>query len=132
MSKKVVLIVVTLGLLVTYLGLLANARWGDSTAPDILLEQPFEQVGPTTRLVLRIKDEETGLRDVSVRIVHNLETYVLAEHAFPSEGTFSPAGGKEHEFTVDLVPYENPALPRRQGQAQLIITARDYSWRNWF
>ncbi|MDR4494659.1 MAG: M23 family metallopeptidase [Nitrospirales bacterium] len=132
MSKKVVLIVITLGLIVTYLGLLANARWGDSTAPEILLEHPFEQVGPTTRLVLRIKDEETGLRDVSVRIVHNLETFVLQEQTFPSEGTFSPAGGKEREFTMDLVPYENSTLPRRQGQAQLIVTARDYSWRNWF
>ena len=132
MSKKVLLIVIALGLIVTYLGLLANARWGDSTAPEILLEQPFEQVGPTTRLVLRIKDQETGLRDLSVRIVHNLETFVLKDQSFPSEGPFSPAGGKEHEYSLDLVPYDNPELPRRQGQAQLIVTARDYSWRNWF
>ncbi len=132
MSKKAIFIVLVLGLIVTYLGLLGNARWGDSTPPEIILEQPFERVGPSTRLVLRIQDGETGLQDLSVRIFHNLETFVLAEHTFPSEGLLSATGGTEQTFTLDLAPYENPALPRKQGQARLIVTARDYSWRNWF
>ena len=132
MSKKGLFIVILLGLMVIYLGLLAHARWGDSTAPKILLEQPFEQVGPTTRLVITVKDDQMGLRDLSVRIVHNLEPFVLLDRGFPSEGALSARGGTEREFTLDLVPYENSELPRRQGQARLIVTARDYSWRNWF
>ena len=76
MSKKFLLIVISLGLVATYVGLIGNARWGDSTAPEISLEQPFELVGPTTPLIIRIQDNETGLRDVSIRIIHNLETYV--------------------------------------------------------
>ena len=131
-SKKFLLIVISLGLVATYVGLIGNARWGDSTAPEISLEQPFELVGPTTPLVIRIQDNETGLRDVSIRIIHNLETFVLADEAFPSEGWLSVAGGKDHEFTFEVIPYANPDLPRRQGQAQLIVTARDYSWRNLF
>jgi Peptidase family M23 len=130
-SKKVLLFVI-FALIAVYLGLIGNARWGDSTAPDITLEQPFEQVGPTTPLVLRIQDKGTGLRDVSIRIIHNMETFTLADHAFPSDGWLSVSGGKEHEFTMNEIPYANPDLPRRQGQAQLIVTARDYSWRNWF
>ncbi len=132
MSKKVLLIVITLGLIATYLGLIGNARWGDSAPPEISLEQPFELVGPTTPLVVRIQDNGTGLRDVSIRIIHNLETYVLADQAFPSEGWLSVAGGKEHEFHFENIPYASSELPRRQGQAQLIVTARDYSWRNLF
>lgn len=132
MSKKVLLIVISLGLIATYLGLIGNARWGDSTPPEIFLEQPFALVGPTTPLVVRIQDHGTGLRDVSIRIIHNLETYVLADQTFPSEGWLSVEGGKEHEFYFENIPYANSELPRRQGQAQLIVTARDYSWRNLF
>ncbi|MDH5562390.1 MAG: M23 family metallopeptidase [Nitrospirota bacterium] len=132
MSKKVLLIVIFFGLIATYLGLLGNARWGDSTPPEISLEQPFELVGPTTPLVVRIHDTETGLRDVSIRIIHNLETFVLTDQDFPSEGWLTVAGGTEHEFTFTTIPYANPELPRRQGQAQIIITSRDYSWRNLF
>ncbi len=131
-SKKVLLIIVSFSLLILYIGLIGNARWGDSSPPEISLEQPFEKVGPTTPLVLRIQDSETGLRDVSVRLIHNMETFVLADHSFPSEGWLSASGGKEHEFTFNIVPYADSALPRRQGEAQLMVTARDYSWRNWF
>ena len=132
MSKKVLLIVIILGLIATYLGLVGNARWGDSTPPEISLEQPFELVGPTTPLVVRIQDHETGLRDISIRVIHNLETYVLADQAFPSEGWLSIEGGKEREFHFESIPYASSDLPRRKGQAELIITARDYSWRNLF
>ena len=132
MSKKVLLIVIILGLIATYLGLIGNTRWGDATPPEISLEQPFESVGPTTPLVVRIQDPETGLRDISIRIIHNLETYVLADQGFPSEGWLSITGGKEHEFTFESIPYGGSELPRRKGQAQLIVTARDYSWRNLF
>ncbi len=132
MSKKVLLIVLIFGLIATYLGIIGSARWGDSSPPDISLEQPFEKVGPTTPLVVSIRDNDTGLRDVSIRIIHNLETYLLAEEMFPSEGWLSVDGGKEHEFTFERIPYASSELPRKQGQAQLIITARDYSWRNLF
>ncbi len=132
MSKKVLLILLSFGLIALYLGLIGYARWGDAQPPEIALEQPFELVGPTTPLIVRIQDTGTGLRDVSIRIIHNLETFVLTEKTFPSEGMFSFAGGKEHEFSVDLIPYASSDLPRRQGQAKLIISARDYSWRNLF
>ena len=132
MSKKVLLIVISLGLIATYLGLVGNARWGDSTPPEISLEQPFELVGPTTPLVVRIHDNGTGLRDISIRIIHNLETFVLADQVFPSEGWLSVDGGKEHTFNFESIPYADSDLPRRQGQAQVIVTARDYSWRNLF
>ncbi|MDR4485663.1 MAG: hypothetical protein R3B95_21140 [Nitrospirales bacterium] len=76
------LFVIVLALIAIYLGLIGNARWGDSTAPEISLEQPFELVGPTTPLVLRIHDDGTGLRDISVRIIHNMETFSLADQSF--------------------------------------------------
>jgi murein DD-endopeptidase MepM/ murein hydrolase activator NlpD len=83
-------------------------------------------------LVLQIEDNETGLQNISVRIIHNLQTYLIAEHSFPSHGVLSPDGGKQHSFELDMVPYADPALSRKLGEAKLIVTARDYSWRNLF
>ena len=82
--------------------------------------------------MVRIHDKGTGLRDISIRIIHNLETFVLADQVFPSEGWLSVDDGKEHTFNFEGIPYADSDLPRRQGQAQVIVTARDYSWRNLF
>ncbi len=133
MSKKILL--TTVGITAVfgiYVGLVGSSRWGDVTPPTISLEQPFEVVGPTTPLIVQLQDEETGLRDISARIIHNRETFVLLEKTFPSEGVLSRAGGTERTFKFDTVPYSGQELPRKPGQAQLIITARDYSWRNLF
>ena len=107
-------------------------RWGDVTPPTIVLIQAFDQVGPSTPLVVHIEDTETGLRNVSVRLIHNLEPFVIAEETFPSHGLFSPDGGTRQVFDLNVIPYADPSIPRRQGEVQLVVTARDYSWRNLF
>ena len=132
MSKKFFLILITVGFFATYLFFVGLARWGDTTPPEIVLTQPFDAVGPTTPLVLHIADTETGLRNISVRIVHNFETFVLDEQSFPSHGFLSLDGGKRREFDLEVVPYAGSTLPRKHGEAKLIVTARDYSWRNLF
>jgi len=102
------------------------------TPPTIELVQPFDRVGPSTPLVVHIEDTETGLRNVSVRIIHNLEPFVIAEETFSSHGLFSPDGGTRRTFDLKVIPYADLSLPRKQGEVQLMITARDYSWRNLF
>lgn len=132
MSKKFFVILVLIGFFATYLLLVGLARWGDTTPPEIVLSKPFTEVGPTTPLILHISDTGTGLRNLSVRIVHNLETYTLTEESFPSHGILSLDGGNRKEFDLEMVPYSDKNLPRKQGETKLIVTARDYSWRNLF
>ena len=132
MSKKSFVILIGIGFLATYFLFVGVARWGDSTPPEIVLAKPFSEAGPTTPLVLHFSDTDTGLRNISVRIVHNLETFTLAEETFPSHGFLSLDGGKKKEFDLEIVPYEDSTLPRRKGETKLIVTALDYSWRNFF
>ena len=132
MSKKFFVLLILIGFLTTYLIFVGLTRWGDSTPPKIVLEKPFTQAGPTTPLILHISDAETGLRDFSVRIIHNLQTYTLAEESFPSHGFFSLDGGKTREYGLEMVPYADTSLPRKKGETKLIVTVRDYSWRNFF
>lgn len=114
----------------TYVVVVGLTRWGDVTPPEIVITTPFDEVGPTTPLSLRITDPGTGLRSISVQIVHNLKTYVITEQAFASQGLLSAEGGTRHEFELTVTPYEEETIPRKPGEAKLIITARDHSWRN--
>ncbi len=132
MSKKILVILLAIALVSTYIVVVGLTRWGDITAPEIVITQPFEQVGPTTPLSIQISDPDTGLRHVSVRITHNLKTYVLAEQSFISHGLLSAEGGKRRNYELTIAPYSDDTIPRKPGDAKLIITARDYSWRNLF
>ena len=132
MSKKILVILAAIVLIGTYLVVVGLSRWGDITPPEVVITQPFDQVGPSTPLSIRISDPDTGLRNISVRIVHNLETYVLAEQTFASHGMLSAEGGKRREYELTVTPYEDATIPKKQGEAKLLITARDYSWRNLF
>ncbi|GJL51219.1 MAG: peptidase M24 [Nitrospirales bacterium] len=130
MSKKFLVILVALVLMTTYLVIVGLSRWGDITPPEILITQPFDQVGPSTPLSIRISDPDTGLRHISIRIVHNLKTYVLDKQSFSSHGLLSAEGGTRHDYELTVTPYEDETIPRKPGDAKLVITARDYSWRN--
>lgn len=132
MSKAFLFIAGTVALLLIYLGIVGTARWGDVDPPTITLRQPFDRVGPSTPLALHIEDVGTGLHHISVRIVHNRETFTLAEETLPSNGPLSPEGGTRQSYDLEIVPYADPALPRKHGEAKLIVVARDYSWRNLF
>ncbi|RMH05588.1 MAG: M23 family metallopeptidase [Nitrospirae bacterium] len=132
MLTKSILLGVGLTSVAVYLGLVGFLRLSDTTPPRITLETPFTRVGPSTPLALSIEDQETGLRDVSIRIMQNMETFSLVTRQFPSHGPFSLQAGREHTFHIELTPFATETIPRRRGPATLIVTARDYSWRGFF
>ena len=132
MNKKIVFYLLALAIVAAYLALVGSIRWGDDTPPTITLEHPLVLVGPTTPLKIHIEDEGTGLQEISVRLVQNLENFTLAEERFPSHGALSLEGGTQHSYDLDIIPFGDDRLPKRRGVASLIITARDYSWRGFF
>ncbi len=131
MSKTVLLILTAIALVTTYIVVVGMSRWGDVTSPEIVFNQPFEQVGPSTPLSIRITDPGTGIRKVSVRIIHNLKTYTLAEETFSSHGLLSAEGGTKKDYELDVIPYADFPIPKKKGEAKLLITTHDYSWRNF-
>ena len=132
MNKKIVFYVIALAIVAAYVALVASIRWSDATPPRISLAQPFEMVGPSTPLSILIEDDGTGLQEISIRLVQNLESYTLAEERFPSHGALSLEGGTRHTFTLDTIPFGDDTIPKRRGPATLIVSARDYSWRGFF
>ena len=132
MNKKTLFYAIALAIVAFYLVMMAFYRWGDGTPPRITLVKPFTQAGPTTPLILHVEDEGTGLHEVTVRLVQNLESYTLAQEQFPTQGPLSIGGDAHHVFDLNLVPFGDNVIPKRRGQVKLIIAARDYSWRGFF
>lgn len=131
MNKKLLLFFIVLGIIATYVALVGTLRWGDRTPPRINLTESFSLVGPATRLSIHIEDEETGLQEISVRLIQNLEEYILAEEYFSSDSILSLKDDKQHSFDLELIPYGDNTIPKRRGPATLVIYARDYSWRSF-
>ena len=130
MNKKIVFYFIALAIIVAYIALIGFVRWGDKTPPRISLVKPFTLVGPKTPLSIHIEDNGTGLQEISVRLVQNMNKYTLAEEQFPSHGIFSLENSIQHTYDLNLVPFDS-AIPKRRGPATLVVTARDYSWRGF-
>lgn len=131
MSKTTLILLIGVSLLVVYLGILSVVRFGDQSAPRVTLVKPFDPVGPGTVLSLQFEDLETGLREISVHIEQNLESFPIAHEQFPSHGLLSFDGGSAKIHTMEVTPFADDSLPRRRGLASLVITAKDYSWRRF-
>lgn len=132
MNKKSLFYAIALAIVAFYLVMTAFYRWGDGTPPQITLVEPFTQAGPTTPLVLHVEDAGTGLQEVTVRLVQNLESYTLAEERFPTQSPLSIGGNADSSYDLTLIPFGDDTIPKRRGLVQLVITARDYSWRGFF
>jgi len=113
-NKKSVFYLIALAIVAAYIALVGSIRWGDDAPPRISLAQPFTQVGPTTPLSIRIEDEGTGLQEISVRLVQNLEQFTLAEEHFPSHGALSLDSGTQHTYTLDIIPFGDDTIPKRR------------------
>lgn len=131
-NKKTLFYAIALAIVAFYLVMTALYRWGDGTPPKITLVEPFTQAGPATPLILRVEDAGTGLQEVTVRLVQNLESYTLAQEQFSAPSPFSLGGGAQPTFDLNLIPFGDDTIPKRRGQVKLIITARDASWRGFF
>ena len=131
-NKKSLFYAIALAIVAFYLVMTAFYRWGDGTPPRITLVEPFTQAGPTTPLVLRVEDTGTGLQEVTVRLVQNLESYTLAQEQFVAQSPLSIGRNADTSYDLSLVPFDGDTIPKRRGLVTLVITARDYSWRGFF
>jgi len=72
------------------------------------------------------------LRHVKVTVIQKeVEIEVLSRNLEPPGGIWHTTGDavKKVDFPLAL---DAQALGLQEGQATLVITARDLSWRNWF
>jgi murein DD-endopeptidase MepM/ murein hydrolase activator NlpD len=102
----------------------------EGTAPDI--EAPAElSIGEEGRtLHIHLADSGRGLRSFDLRLLHAGGGKTLVDERFAGGWLAgAPPGGESHEIEVVL---DAAALGIADGPATLVMTARDWSWRNLF
>ena len=91
-------------------------------APEsIILGQSPQQIE------IQISDEDSGIRSVSARLLHEAGSQSLAEEVFPGDLI---SGGNQRSRHATLSLNLNPAAGMApDGNATLVLQVRDWSWR---
>lgn len=113
----------------TGLGLMASQRFEGS--PPTLVAPDEIVLGPAgEQLSLEFEDLDSGLRSLQVRLLDQAGSRTLAEESYP--GDWLSGGSAEvrsGQFEIALDP---AALRVPDGTATLMVSARDWSWRDGF
>jgi hypothetical protein len=109
--------------------ILANLDWHD---PWITLKPDLADLESHAAFWLEAGDVDSGLRHVKVTVIQKeVKIEVLSRNLEPAGGTWGPTGEaiKQVDFPLAI---DAQTLGLREGQATIVITVRDLSWRNGF
>jgi murein DD-endopeptidase MepM/ murein hydrolase activator NlpD len=98
----------------------------EGSAPEIDSESELTVGVNGVQLEVRLRDLGTGLRSFQARLVHGGGGQVVREEQFPGRSVAGGGGVGQHALTIELDPKQ---LRLADGSAILILTARDWSWR---
>jgi len=94
------------------------------------IEAPAELILGTTahEVVVTLEDSGTGLRNFSARLIHGGGSKRLQDEIYPGswlEGSRLGTAPQSVTLTLDVAELQVP-----DGSASLVLTARDWSWRD--
>lgn len=98
--------------------------------PEITLEQTVAFIGAKTTINLQVSDKGSGLKSAVITLNQRDKSELLARKTFPRHNPFKSGditGSEPLEANID--PRKAGML---DGEAQIVITVRDYSWRSFF
>jgi murein DD-endopeptidase MepM/ murein hydrolase activator NlpD len=98
----------------------------ESTAPAIESEAALSIGSEGAVLEVLLRDLDTGLRSFQARLVHVGGGKVVQEEQFSGSLLSGGVAGVATTFAIELDPKE---LQLGEGRATLILTTRDWSWR---
>lgn len=102
---------------------------GDVGKPRVTLSAESIHIGPGKRVSFTASDAKSGLRSIQVALAQDNKRAVLLEKSYPKKGAFFGGGPKKIEESVEITP---KTLGFHDGPAELLVTATDFSWWNWF
>ena len=101
---------------------------GEMAKPQVVLNGDSAHLGLSRQISLVASDAKSGLSSIEVALVQEGKKAVLLERAYPRAGYFSGAGPQKVEETIEITP---KALGFKDGSAELVVKAADFSWWNW-
>ncbi len=125
-KKPLIIFVVPLLLVLAAIGFLVYLNERD--APRVTLLDQVELIGGRQEMSLRIRDCRSGIRHTEVVLRQGGREIKLAGHDFVRKGYLGLAGPEqvEENFVID-----SAALKFKDGEAELLVRARDFSLWNF-
>ncbi len=101
----------------------------ETEKPSLQLEKEITFLGSTAKLPFKASDQRSGLQSITVKLEQDGNRSELFNRSFQRKAWFKPAGPQNVEETV-LIETQRAQL--KDGQAELIITVRDFSLYHLF
>lgn len=110
-------------------GVYASIVFFEKSPPVVQLEGDTEYLGKEGTFTVSASDDQSGLQAVRMVIKQKDKEYILYEKGFPRQSYTEQAGpasfSEQVQFSIENTGLEN-------GEAELVLTVRDFSLRNTF
>ncbi len=101
----------------------------ETEKPYVALEKETRYLGSNVTLPLLASDQRSGISEVSITLVQNGREHVIFSRTFPRRAWLTTAG--PHEVR-QKVPFDARKAGLKNGKAELVLTARDFSLNGFF
>jgi len=109
-------------------GAIAFFKYYEREKPQITFHGDISTIGLNKEVKFTVSDSRSGISLVQITLTQGAKSARLYEKTFSRLGFFEHNGPKKLEETVTL---ESGALGFTDGQAELQVTVRDFSFWNW-
>jgi hypothetical protein len=97
--------------------------------PTLVLEKEIKYLGGKVELPLRVTDQKSGISAIVITLKQGEKTELLMEKTFPRQAWFKPAGPAAISEKV-VIDAQKAGI--KEGQAELLISVRDFSLNGLF
>ncbi|PIE59223.1 MAG: peptidase M23 [Desulfobulbus propionicus] len=101
----------------------------ETKPPALTIDKDILSVGNKTELPITVRDDQSGIRSVDVHLEQKNATSQLFHRSFKRQSWFTKAGPGTRQDTV-VIMIDKARF--KDGEAQLVITARDFSLMHMF
>ncbi|MGD9948722.1 MAG: M23 family metallopeptidase [Desulfobulbus sp.] len=97
--------------------------------PTLILDKQIKYLGGTIDLPLHVADKKSGISGLTITLTQGETSAILMERHFPRKAWFKTAGPQilDEKVTIDA---QKAGI--KQGEAELIISVRDFSLNGFF
>jgi len=96
--------------------------------PEVTVQSDVEYIGLQKAIDLTVADRKSGIRSLEVYLQQGDKKAELLNESFPRAGYFNAAGPNTLKRTINV---DTASLGLRDGRADLVVKARDFSFWNF-
>jgi len=96
----------------------------ETEKPLVSLQTEVKYLGQETVIPFKVTDRKQGIKTVTATVEQNGQSFELYREDFPRRTWFYGAGPA---VTEGVIKFDNRKIKLKEGQAELVVTARDYS-----